>query len=336
MKSGARIFALLCGAALFACTADHPDSEAGSPAADAPAAVQTGSKDVTVLSDSPATDGVNLTLPFGGEDSRSETDYKSTRTETEMTRENNARLLSVGAPPGTQRPLPPGELLTLSASVGTAGEIFFAKPRAESPFGLLWVHELDGLTPRVTELVRNFAADGFATMAPNFYGTGVPPSRAEAVKLSGRFGEELAVARLSEAARELRSRMTQPELPLIVCGSGIGGAAALQYALHGDPAPAILVLVYSDFPAQPEELKKVVQALKARNVALLGLFADRDEWVTPARVAMLSAALLEAGVDHQVETYATHPGFMVGESPQGGYQDIARKAIAAFGLRRLP
>jgi carboxymethylenebutenolidase len=190
-----------------------------------------------------------------------------------------------------------GDIVTFASNGGTASG-YLATPEGGGGLPLVVIQEWWGLVPHVTDLCDRFAAEGFAALAPDLYGGESTTEPDEAGKLMMALNVEQAAKDMSGAVEELR-RVTGREA-VGVTGFCMGGGLALVLACHRPDAIAACVPFYGLIPwpaAQPD--------WSTMRAAVLGHYAEQDDFFGPEQAAGLQQALTDAGVDADVHV---HPG----------------------------
>ncbi|GAA1298713.1 carboxymethylenebutenolidase [Planotetraspora silvatica] len=200
-------------------------------------------------------------------------------------------------------------------------EAYLARPLGEEPRGgVVVIHHMPGYDEASKEIVRKFAAHGYAAVCPNLYsreGAGVSPDdQAAAARAKGGVPDEQLVGDVAGAAAHLNG-LDHANGKIGVIGFCSGGrqtflaACSLQIDAAVDCYGAFVV---NEPPA--ESGMKVTSLLsKAPGLSspLLGLFGADDSFPGPEEVAVLAAELEKLGKDHEFHTYpdAGHAFFAV-------------------------
>lgn len=87
-----------------------------------------------------------------------------------------------------------------------------------------------------------------------------------------------------------------PKAQLATIGWCFGGAWALQTSLEAGDKNIATVMYYGSPESDLAKLKKF-------RGELLGIFAEQDQWISPAVVKQFDANLTEAGVKHTIKNY---------------------------------
>jgi len=195
-----------------------------------------------------------------------------------------------------------GERVTYNSNGGKT-EAYLARPASGSGPGVVVIQEYWGLVPQIEKTADRFAAEGFVALAPDLYHGKTTKSPDEAGKL-------MMAMRIDEAERDLAGAIDYlaglPEVApkrVGTVGFCMGGALSL-FAASKNPEVGACVVFYGGHPKVKPDLPK----LKA---PVLGIYAGRDDFVTPALVGELDAELTRLGKRHEFHTYAnaTHAFF---------------------------
>jgi carboxymethylenebutenolidase len=217
--------------------------------------------------------------------------------------------------------------LQIGATTATA---YYFQPQGLQPaVGIVALHARAGLTDSALREAENLARIGCGVLALDYFEGAKPATPPVALHLMATLGG--AVAQQKIAAAQAWLRETQHVEKVVVLGWGDGGALALNAGLASTPPDAVATF-YGDLPAQ---YTTVTQQLARNKVAVLGFFAKRDAWVTPARVNAFDEALSQAGVDHLFVSFAVAPEFVFDPNPASqSYAATARNTLHDFMARR--
>jgi carboxymethylenebutenolidase len=187
-----------------------------------------------------------------------------------------------------------GERVTFQSN-GHSTQGYLARPSARSGPGVIVIQEYWGLVPHIEKVADRFAAEGFVALAPDLYHGKTTKSPDEAGKL-------MMAIRIDEAERDLAGAIdhlaAQPEVApkkVGTIGFCMGGALSL-FAASKNPEVGACVVFYGGHP-------KVKPDLASLNAAVLGIYAGKDGFVTPAVVSELDAELTRLGKRHEFHTY---------------------------------
>lgn len=172
---------------------------------------------------------------------------------------------------------------------------YLATPAGGQGPGLIVLQEWWGLVPQIRDVCDRLARSGFVALAPDLY-------RGESTTdpdVAGRLMMDLQIER---AGRDMRAAVDalrrQPETDgsKVGCiGFCMGGQLAL-YAACRQPEIAAVVDCYGVHPNVSPDFSNC----RAR---ILGVFAENDEFISPADVKHLDEALSEAGLSAKLLTY---------------------------------
>ena len=179
-------------------------------------------------------------------------------------------------------------------SNGSAVDGYLAKPATRGP-AVIVIQEWWGLVPHIEDVADRFAAAGFVALAPDlFHGT--------TAKSPDQAGKLMMSLRIDEAARDLAGaidyaaalpEVTAPTVGTI--GFCMGGALSL-YAASKNREVGACVVFYGGHP----NVKPDLPALQA---PVLGIYAGKDTFVSPAVVSALDEQLTALGKRHEFHTY---------------------------------
>jgi carboxymethylenebutenolidase len=180
-------------------------------------------------------------------------------------------------------------------SNGTTIPGYLARPATGRGPGLVVIQEWWGLVPQIERVADRFAAEGFVALAPDLYHGQTTKSPDEAGKL-------MMALRSDEAARDLAAAIDhlveQPETSTKKVGTigfCMGGALSL-FAASRNPEVGACVVFYGGHP-------NITPDLGSLNAPVLGIYAGRDAFVSPAVVAALDQQLTALGKRHEFHTY---------------------------------
>ena len=229
--------------------------------------------------------------------------------------------------------------ITMSGHGGDEIEAYLAVPDDGAPArgSVVVIHHMPGYDTSTKEIVRKFAAHGYAALMPNLYhreAPGASPDDAAAVaRANGGVPDERLVGDVAGAANHLRS-LVGANGKVGVIGYCSGGrqsflaACSLPLDAAVDCYGAFIVSPVPE--GLPLKAKPIVGLVGNLSCPLLGLFGADDKNPTPAETAELSQALDAAGKAHEFHTYdgAGHGFFAVDrvayrpEAANDGWQKI--------------
>ncbi len=188
-----------------------------------------------------------------------------------------------------------GEHITLKVNGGTTAA-YLARPSQGGGPPIVVIQEYWGLVPHIEKVTDRFAAAGFIALAPDLY-------HGEKAKSPDAAGKLMMAMRIDQAARDLAVAVdtvaSQPGVTTRKVGTVgfcMGGALSL-FAACNNPEVGACVVFYGGHP----NVKPDLAALKA---PVLGIYAGKDDYVTPQVVAELDRELTRLGKRHEFHTYA--------------------------------
>jgi carboxymethylenebutenolidase len=182
---------------------------------------------------------------------------------------------------------------------------------------VLVIHEGVGLVDHIRDVCDRLARAGFVALAPDLYGGRTAARREDALRLLASLDADAVAADLEAAANALLSCDAVEGARLGAVGFCMGGSLALLAAARNRRIGAV-----ADFYGGHPVIRPDVSGLRA---AVLGIFAERDDFVGAEAVAALREQLRAAGVraSIRVQPGAAH-GFMNDSRP-----DVHDAAAAA-------
>ena len=187
-----------------------------------------------------------------------------------------------------------GEMVQFPSNGGSTSGYLSAPPGGNGP-GVVVIQEWWGLVDHIKEVCDRFSAAGFAALAPDLY-------HGKSTKSPDEAGKLMMAMRIDEAERDLRAAAdylathdaTTSEKVGVV-GFCMGGALAL-YTATKNPNVGACVVFYGGHP-------KVKPDLPNLHAPVLGLYAERDGFVTPDSVRELERKLKDLGKEVEVKIY---------------------------------
>ncbi len=218
-------------------------------------------------------------------------------------------------------------------------EAYLAVPEdgAAASGSVVVILHMPGYDSSTKEIVRKFAANGYAALMPNLYyreAPGASPDDAAAVaRANGGVPDERLVGDVGAAAGYLRA-LPGSNGKIGVIGYCSGGrqsflaACSLQLDAAVDCYGACIVNPPRE--GMPLKVTPIVGLAKDLSCPLLGLFGADDKYPTPDETAELSKVLEDLGKPHEFHTYdgAGHAFFSVDrtayrpEAATDGWQKI--------------
>lgn len=210
-------------------------------------------------------------------------------------------------------PKPQGAAVDLKVS-GQTSQAYVAKPKGAPKGAVLLVHEWWGLTDWVKHMADELAEEGYLALAVDLYKGKMTSDPKEANALMQAKDEKWGDA-VEEAGLEwLKAAGGGAKIATI--GWCMGGGESLKASLN-DPKDVSATVMFYGFPTDD------VAKLKTLKGPVLGLWANEDKMITPAKVADFDKALTAAGIKHEFHAYDAGHGFANPSS--GAYQSAAAR-----------
>src|SRR5881394_1081987 len=197
---------------------------------------------------------------------------------------------------------------------------YLATPVSGKGPGVLVIQEWWGLVPHIKAVCDRFAAAGFSALAPDMYHGKTASEPDGAGKLFMALNIEQAEKDLRGAAQYLAGQSSTKKLGAV--GFCMGGQLPL-YAATLNPSIGACVNFYGIHPNVKPDYSKLAGPV-------LGLFAEKDGFVTPQVAKDTDAAIKKAGRRSEFHIYpGVDHGFFNDERP-----DVYNKAAADDAWRR--
>jgi len=226
-------------------------------------------------------------------------------------------------PADPKPPAPKGRSVELSLPGGKTSTAYVARPKSAPHGGLLIVHEWWGLNGWVKSEADRYAAQGYLVLAVDLFGGSVATSPEEAQKLMSALDEKAAtdveVAGVEWLAQAVRGKK------IATLGWCMGGGQSLNASLASSGKVGATVIYYG-LPVTDVNLLKKLQG------PVLGIWAKRDGWITPEKVAAFDLALKDAGIKHEFRSYDADHAFA---NPSGGRYNPPAAQDANDAARRF-
>ncbi len=187
-----------------------------------------------------------------------------------------------------------GEMVQFPNNGGSTSG-YLAIPEGGNGAGIIVIQEWWGLVDHIKEVCDRFASEGFVALAPDLYHGKTTKSPDEAGKLMMAMRIDEAEKDLRAAADYLAIQDSTTSERIGVVGFCMGGALAL-YTATKNPKIGACVVFYGGHPNVKPDLPNL-------HAPMLGLYADRDDFVTPDSVRELEGKLKDLGKDVEVKIY---------------------------------
>ncbi len=187
---------------------------------------------------------------------------------------------------------PKGAMVEFAANGGkTTG--YLTKPESGEGPGIIVLQEWWGLVGHIKNVADRFAAAGYVALAPDLYNGEATKSPDEAGKLMMALNIEQTEQDLSGAVDYLVSSSSGAKIGIV--GFCMGGQLAL-FAASKNPRIGACVDFYGIHPNVKPDYSKLT-------APVLGLFAEKDGFVSPDVVNALEQTLGNAGVSTDFQIY---------------------------------
>jgi carboxymethylenebutenolidase len=212
-----------------------------------------------------------------------------------------------------------GKMVQFPAN-GTTTSAYLATPAAGKGPGVIVVQEWWGLVQHIKNVCDRFAAEGFTALAPDLYHGKTASEPDSAGKLFMALNIAQAEKDLRAAATYLAGHSSTQKLGAV--GFCMGGQLAL-FAGTVNPNVGAVVDFYGIHPNVKPDYTKL-------SGPVLGLFAEKDQFVTPQAARDVDAAIKKAGKQSEIHIYPNvDHAFFNDERP-----DVYNKAAAEDAWRR--
>ncbi|GAA1676816.1 dienelactone hydrolase family protein [Fodinicola feengrottensis] len=231
------------------------------------------------------------------------------------------------------------ETISITGHNGDEIEAYLATPLNDTPRGsVIVIHHMPGYDRGTKEIVRTFAANGYAALCPNLHHRDAPGASpddaAAASRNNGGVPDDQLIGDVAAAAQHLRS-LPSSNGKVGTIGYCSGGRQSFLAATAVDLQAA--VDCYGAFiirtPAElgfPLQVEPILDRAKDLRCPLLGLFGAEDKFPSPEETGELAAELDRLGKPYEFHTYegATHAFFTTNrpnyhiDAAQQGWQRI--------------
>jgi carboxymethylenebutenolidase len=202
---------------------------------------------------------------------------------------------------------------------------YLATPAGGKGPGVLVIQEWWGLVPHIKNVADRFAAEGFSALAPDLYHGKTASEPDGAGKLFMALNIAQAEKDLRGAAKFLAGYSSTPKIGAV--GFCMGGQLAL-FAGTVNPSVGAVVDFYGIHPNVKPDYTKLAGPV-------LGLFAEKDQFVTPQTAREVDAAIKKAGKTSEIHIYPNvdHAFFNDERADvynKGAADDAWRRTLAFF------
>ena len=202
---------------------------------------------------------------------------------------------------------------------------YLAKPASGNGPGVLVIQEWWGLVPHIKNVCDRFAAEGFTALAPDMYHGETASEPDTAGKLFMALNIAKAEKDLAGAAKYLAGHSSTAKMGVV--GFCMGGQLAL-FAGCLEKNIGAVVDFYGIHPNVHPDYAKL-------SGPVLGLFAEKDAFVTPETARGVEAAIKKAGKPVEIHIYpgVDHAFFNDERSDvydKAAAEDAWRRTLALF------
>ena len=195
---------------------------------------------------------------------------------------------------------------------------FLAEPEGAGPFpGLIVIHEWWGVNEHIKGVTRQFAEQGYASLAVDLFQGKIAKDRAEAQGLSQSLSKERATADMQAGMAFLNARSNVRGDRMGSLGWCMGGGYSLLLAM-ASPDLAACVVYYGNVTSELEQLRTIP-------CPLLGIFGEDDPVVPVASVKAFEGAMRELNKDITVHIYPGAGHGFANPTNNAGYRPDAAK-----------
>jgi carboxymethylenebutenolidase len=187
-----------------------------------------------------------------------------------------------------------GQNVEFSSNGGTTTG-YLAIPEKGSGPGVVVIQEWWGLVDHIKDVSDRFAAEGYVALAPDLYHGKTTKSPDEAGKLMMALQIDQVEKDLRGAVDYLLNHEATIGNKVGIVGFCMGGALAL-YAATKNPKIGACVVFYGGHP-------KVKPDLPNLQAPVLGIYAERDGFVTPELARDVEGQLKELGKSAEIHIY---------------------------------
>jgi len=217
-----------------------------------------------------------------------------------------------------------GSMMKFPSNGGTT-DAYLATPASGKGPGVVVIQEWWGLVGHIKSVCDRFAAEGFTALAPDMYHgkTADEPDGAGKLFMALNIGQ--AEKDLKGAAAYLAQHSSTNKLGAV--GFCMGGQLAL-FAATLNPSIGATVDFYGIHPNVKPDYSKL-------SGPVLGLFAEKDTFVTPATAKEVDAAIRKAGKQSEIHIYPNVDHAFFNDENKTAYNKAAaddawRRTLAFF------
>lgn len=223
---------------------------------------------------------------------------------------------------------PAGKMISFSTPDGKIGHAYLVEPVQSTDRYLVVFHEWWGLNDYIRHICDSLrtALGTIRVIAPDLFDGKVATNPKDAARYSGAVTDARAKAIIEGVLG-----YAGPRARVFTIGWCFGGGWSLQASLLAGTRAAGCVMYYG----MPE---KDITRLKTLHADVLGIFANRDQWINPGVVDQFVADMKKAGKHLEVHRYDADHGFANPSNPvhNEAATRSAYRYTLAFLKARLP
>ncbi len=218
----------------------------------------------------------------------------------------------------------PGTMVEFPTN-GHTTQGYLATPASGKGPGVIVIQEWWGLVPHIKNVADRFAAEGFSALAPDMY-HGQTASEPDGA------GKLFMALNIAQAEQDLRGATTylkgqSSTAKIGVVGFCMGGQLAL-FAATLDPSIGACVNFYGIHPNVKPDYSRLAGPV-------LGLFAEKDQFVNPTIARNVDVAIKSVGKQSEIHIYSNVDHAFFNDERPDAYNKVAaddawRRTLAFF------
>ena len=217
-----------------------------------------------------------------------------------------------------------GRMVQFKSNGGTT-DAYLSTPQSGKGPGIVVIQEWWGLVGHIKNVTDRFAAEGFSALAPDLYHGKTASEPDEAGKLFMALNVAQAEKDLRAAVDEVAKHSSTAKIGAV--GFCMGGQLAL-FAATVNPKVGAVVDFYGVHPNVKPDYSKL-------NGPVLGLYAEKDAFVTPETAKQVDAAIKQAGKQSEIHIYPGVDHAFFNDENKAAYNkqaadDAWRRTLAFF------
>lgn len=201
-----------------------------------------------------------------------------------------------------------GEMVEIQRNGGTTRGYLSIPEKGKGP-GVIVIQEWWGLVDHIKDVCDRLSREGYVALAPDLY-------HGETTKSPDEAGKLMMALRVDETEKELRGAIRYLLNQKATTGERVGtigfcmGGALSLYAASKNPEVGACVVFYGIHPNVKPELENL-------QAPVLGIYAEKDQFVPPDAVHELEGKLKELGKEEEMHIYpGTDHAFFNDQRPE--------------------